>query len=169
MRRSSWLVLTLTFMLLIVVCLLSIYFADFAAAAMTTRQAVALIERGKTAFEQGDADGIMDLLAPEARLFRRDPPQLRTGLERAIADVGSGHLSVAYSDVMARPDGRDAIVTLDITVGEKLPAADVVYYRGRLALRLIRIHQPQWMGLYNTEEWRILKVDISPPIDLPDV
>src|SRR5690348_8786882 len=95
MRRSSWAVLIAAVAILAVLAVLFGTPAGSMAPPMTTEVARAIIEHGRRAMEAGDVDGVMNLIAPDAKLLEEHgTDDIRPLLEQAVKELGKSKLEI---------------------------------------------------------------------------
>lgn len=169
MRRSSKVVLALALALLLALGFLYVRSLDTDAPPLTPRVASQLLERGERAFEHRSVEGIMELVAPRARLFGRNPDQLRLVLARAFQEMGPNRITADRRNLIVEPMGDTGTASFDVRIGERGGGADVLYYDLHVSLDLVKVRVPHWLGLYTTEEWKVSRAESIGGLDLPDL
>lgn len=166
MRRSSCIVLTLAGILFVAAALLYASSFNTTAPPIDDRVAEALIERGKRALEDRDTEGIMDLMGPTAVILEHKPDEIRDALHQTMREL-RGHLTVNVKNISARQDGAAAFVKFDMDVKEKTDRMDATYYPNlHMRIKLEKIKSSHWLGLFSTEEWKIVQVDCDTNLDV---
>lgn len=167
MRRSSKIALSLAALLLLAMFLVYLRTLDTTAPVMTLQVAQRLLEQGKAALERRDTEGILALMAPQARLLGQSVERMRTVLNQAMRELGSSHLTVTWSQLSARQQGNAAYLSFDLEVHQKEALYDARYYRTQVNLELTKVRTTHWLGLYTTEDWKIVKLESSETLDMP--
>lgn len=167
MRRSSKIALSLAALLLLAMCLVYLRTLDTTAPVMTLQVAQRLLEQGKAALERRDTEGILALMAPQARVLGQSVERMRTVLNQAMRELGSSHLTVTWSQLSARQQGNMAYLSFDMEVHQKEALFDARYYRTHVNLELTKVRTTHWLGLYTTEDWKIVKLESSETLDMP--
>lgn len=159
MRRSSWMILATAGTLLFISCLFYLRSSTTPLKPMSHTEAVRFIERGRIAFESGDAAGVVALLAPDADFLKRSPEEVRAVLNRTFGEI-SEPLRVTIRNVQVRQVGRSATITFTMDVSQKLEKTNVLYFPGvQIHLKLRTVRVPRWLGLATQEEWRIVEAE----------
>jgi hypothetical protein len=167
MRRSSWITLGIAVFILAVIGFLLVQSAGSDAPPMTPAVANEIIERGKKALAEGDSNGIIDLMAPDARILEKNPDYMRTVLDTAIKDLRGRKLEIKCGQPEVKELRGVAYVSFDMDVGERGANVDIQYYHTRLDLQMKKVQIPRWFGLHQAEEWRIVRLDSSQSLDVP--
>lgn len=168
MRRSSRIALAMALLLIGVVGFILLRVGDSRAAEMTPETLSQLLQRGKEALEHRDAGGILSLFAPEAQIMGQPPDRLRAALDRTMAELGDGNLTVTLTKPDVRTQTGKAHATFFMDVNGKVQGVNVHYYHSRITLTLEKVHVSHWFDLYRTEEWKISHFESEPPLDMPD-
>jgi hypothetical protein len=167
MRRSSCIISFAA--ILTLSALLVLFFQPFSISAPPMSNAVAqnFISRGQDALRRHDADGIMDVMAPDARILGRRAEDVRPLLQSALHEV-QGHLSLSTRNLTTTQDRDRATVKFVMDVGQKTTEMDAVYYGNmHVTLQLEKVRVARFMGLMYAEEWRVADIQTDPPIELP--
>jgi ketosteroid isomerase-like protein len=157
----------MAFLLLIVAGLLFLRSHDRKAPPMSEAVASEFLQRGVSAFQRQDVDGIMDLMSPNAKFMDRPMEMLREPINRAMQEVGSNNLSARYSRIEAHPQGEHATVSFDLEVGQHTKTNDSTFFRTRMNLSLEKQRAGHWMGLYSEEDWKIVLITVDNSLELP--
>jgi hypothetical protein len=167
MRRSSWITLALATIILAAIGALFVTSAGSKAPPMTASIANDIIKRGTRALAAGDVEGIMDLIAPNARILDKSPDYMRAVLERTVKELGDTKLQIRCGPPTIKEQRGVAYVSFDMDVGERRGNVDIQYFHTRLDLQLKRVRAPRMMGAQWAEEWRIIRLDSSQSLDVP--
>jgi hypothetical protein len=84
-----------------------------------------------------------------------------------MRELGANSLSVKFSNLELKKNADGAVVSVNLDVSQRLPKADVSYFRPRVHLLLYKERIPRLLGIYSVEEWRIRRLDSDIPLDLP--
>jgi ketosteroid isomerase-like protein len=134
------------------------------APAMSPEVAGDLVRRGRAAVERSDSGSFMDLLAPDATIFDRSPEEFEKELDKAFSEL-RGHFSIDTRNLQVRPEGRTALITFTMDVGQKDGRMNAVYFPGvRVRARVERRKSTRWWGLVEAEEWKVSRLDSDPPL-----
>jgi len=169
MRRSSKVALLVAVLILVAMIVVYLKTLDTVAPPMSLQVAQQLLERGRVALERRDADGIMDLMASNAKILDQNVERMRLILYRTMRELGTSHLTATWKNLNARQQGNNAYVSFDLEVGQDEAGVWASYYRPHINLELTKVRVSRWFGLYTTEEWKITRVESSEPLDIPDL
>ncbi len=165
MRRSSWIMLILAAVVMAACIGLYARAGTYADPPLTTQLASKMIERGESALERHDVNGIMDLMAPNAKILGRNTEETRTLIGNAFQEI-QGHLEVTTRNLQARQQGDHGEADFDMDIGQKTSAMKAVYYPNvHVRLTFERLPISHWMGLFTTMEWKISDMTTDPPIE----
>lgn len=168
MRHSSCVVLVLALVMLASAYVLTTYAPEQSAPPMSPAVARALLKRGQEAFERRDTGALMELFAADTRIDGRRRNLLQDAVAEMLREVGPGPLHVEWSEPTLHREGPRQTISTTVAVTQKTPRADIVYFRTRLTLDVERRWAPRWLGMLQTQEWRITRLSSDPPIGLPD-
>ena len=170
MRRSSWVVLVLAgIFLLISMTLYTLTFSQ-EAGRMTRGKAEELVERGRQAVERKDIGGLLALFSRDASILGRTPSNFREVLAKTFAEL-KGDFRVSVRDIEVRPEGNSASITFVTDIGQKDEKMDVVYFPSvHMRATVRKARAPRWLGLFEAEVWQVTELTSDPPIlpKLPD-
>ena len=98
MRRSSWIVLSLAVLFLMVATLLyTLSFAD-SAPLLDARSGAAIVEKGRRAAERGDTNALLSIFTDDALILGRKRSDFREVFEKALAEI-HGNFSINIRNV----------------------------------------------------------------------
>ena len=167
MRPSSIKILVAAAVLLIIAMAGFLASTATGAPPMTAERAQRFLNQGKSALQRGDIDAIFSLFSKDATIFGRTPAGFRQIVEQAIRELNGTPLNVTFSKIEVRPEGERTLVSVNLDVFQRLPRADVSYYRPRVHMVLRKERMPRILGLGSEEEWRIVQLDSEESLDLP--
>jgi ketosteroid isomerase-like protein len=154
-------------LLLIVAGLLVLHSRDKKAPPMSQAYATEFLQRGVTAFQRQDVDGVMALMSPKAKILDRTEEQLRPPINQAMKEVGSNNLTAKCTRVEAQQQGDRATVSFDLEIGQHTKNSDITFYRTRMHALLEKQRESHWMGLYSEEDWKITNLTSDSSLDVP--
>jgi len=166
MRRSSWAALILGCASLAVA--VAVYSSPFdrAARRMTRREAARFVAEAQRAFEQRDAGALLAFVAPDAELFGRPASQVAPIIRDALREAG-GDFQLRVTGLSAQDRGQEAVLEMDVEVGQETDRATISYYRTHLTATLKRDREDGLLGLLAAERWQIARLSTSQSLDLP--
>lgn len=159
MRKSSWVLLGICFVLLLGLggaYLLSLPTSNN----LTQKQAEEMIHKMQLAVEKKDVGAIMNYISPspETKIDNVNKDQIRLMLAHAFRAMEHPRADV-QNLTFSGGTGSDAILNFDLAVRQS--AADFQVdndFKGHLIVQLKRMEISHMMGLYHTTEWRITGV-----------
>jgi hypothetical protein len=167
MRRSSCIVLCLALVFLLGAAFFSMRSFSTTAPRMTKAEASRIIDTGRQALERKDSGEIMDLMSPNARIVNRSLGDVQGFIETALRQV-KGKLSIVARNIQAHQTGIQADITFDMDVIQKTSKLDAVYFPNlHVTVQLEKRKSDRWLGLFSTEQWKIIQVDTIPVIETP--
>jgi len=167
MRRSSRIVLLLALAVLAAALVLYLRTFNSTAPRMTAEEAAHYIARGKAAVERGDADAIMEMISPEARILGRNTEDMRKILGTALSQI-RGHLSVKTRNLRFKQSRSTAELTFDLDLVQDMSGVSATYFLNHhFTVKLEKTPATHILGLYRTEEWLIIEIISDPKIETP--
>jgi len=167
MKRSSKAAISVAAVLLAAICLLVSFGGDSSAGPMTADRARTLIARASDMLTRKDANGIIALMAPNARILNRSPEQMRAILQDALQQMGSHKFTVVTRNLRVQPAGLTAIIMLDMDLDERELGANIHYYTAHLTVSVEKVQTSRWLGLSRSDDWRITDVQSDSSLDVP--
>jgi hypothetical protein len=165
MRRSSCVALCIAPIFFLVAAYFYVRSFSTNAPRMTNEEASRLIASGKQALERKDVGRIIGMMAPNAKIVNRSLSEIEGMIETAMRQV-KGNLSVVSRNVQTHQTGSQADITFDMDVIQKSSKLDAVYYPNlHVTVQLETRRIDRWLGLFSTEEWKIVQVDTIPVIE----
>lgn len=164
MQKKSWIILGICLSLLGV---LWIYILQSRGAPrpLTQPQMVSMLNHMRDAVEHKNVRELMSYVSPgdQTRISNMNVRQLRVLLTRTFSD--SDTLQADYSNLIFKGGevGSDALAEFDLVVTHHLPEGVADDYRGHISLKLQSMEIPHLMGLYHTNEWRIVNARTNGP------
>lgn len=167
MRRSSWVMVGVALLMLILASIPFVRAKDAAAPPFTAEVMTDILERGRRALEKRDTAALLAMLHPDARLLNRSPDQIRIHLNRMMRELGESHLRIRWSNLSIRP--RDSSASFDLHISERTPRMEAHYYPNlNLRVRLQKHRTSYLFGLFSVEEWRVIHVESDMYLDVPE-
>jgi hypothetical protein len=134
---------------------------------MSAAEAARFIARGKAAVERGDTDAIMDMMSPQAQILGRNTEDMRKILGIALSQI-HGHLNVKTRNLHFKQSRSTAELTFDVDIDQDTSGVSATYFLDHhFTVKLERTISAHLLGLYRTEDWLIIELNSSPPIDTP--
>ena len=163
MRKSSWVVLAVCAALSFVLgfaYLLSRASDD----TLTQAQANQLVGRMQEAVAHKDVNAIMGAIDPDpaTKVAGVNQDQLRFMLARALRAMDHPRAEI---NNMALAGGTKGDATIDFDLAVKTAGPDYMStpYQGHITLHLKRVDVPHLLGVYHTNEWRIVSGSTTGP------
>ncbi|CEK13973.1 hypothetical protein [Chthonomonas calidirosea] len=161
MQRSSWIALGLS-VLLIAILTVSYFVSQARPKPFDATQAQQILHDLQVAVRQKDVEGIMQYVAPNARLIGdMDTQKARLLLARAFRTMQNPEPSV--SDVQFHADADEPSVSFDLNLRDQGPDYTSDEYEGRITLYFRQVTITHLFGLYHTVEWRIVHAETTGP------
>lgn len=166
MRRTSWIFLIAALLMLAATLGFYLQSASTPAPPLTGAVVQKLIDEGKDAVNRRDAQGVMNLMAPDAKVIGRPLDRVGQLISQAFKQM-DGPLGIRTSKPELRMENGVQTASFELDIGEENDKMTAVYFPAlRARVRFARVHVSHWLGLYSTEEWRISVFDCDPPFDL---
>ena len=164
MRRSSWIVLSLAVLFLMVATLLyTLSFAD-RAPLLDARSGAAMVEKGRRAAERGDTNALLSMFTDDALILGRKRSDFREVFEKSLAEI-HGNFSINIRNVEVHPEGRTGEIAFIMDVGQKDATMDAIYFPHlQMRAKVERVRVRRWWGLFEAEEWKAAELTSDPPI-----
>ena len=107
------------------------------------------------------------MMAPNVKIVGRSLSDMEGLMDTAMRQV-KGNLSIVARNIKAHQAGLQADINLDMDVVQKSSKLDAVYYPNlHVTVQLERQRSVRWLGLFSTDDWKIVRVDTIPVIETP--
>ncbi|HLK57694.1 MAG TPA: hypothetical protein VKU00_14100 [Chthonomonadaceae bacterium] len=158
MRKSSWILLGVSVVLLILLGYAYLQ-SQNASENLTEAQVAEMLKKMQDAVTHRNANGIMDMISPDpgARIADMHPDQLRVMLARAFRQ--SGPFRTDISGVALQSSPNEANVQFDLEVQHVMDGGIGKDYSGHVTLEMQRMDVPVLLGIFHTKQWRIVHAE----------
>ncbi len=159
MQRSSIVIIIVAVILLIHAPLPLLSHLNTKAPPMDRITAQQWLDNACTIAQNRNIDELMNLCAPDARIFGRDTAQCRLLLVQLYKQAGSEPIKIDVSNL--RISANNATATLDFTadVTQMGDSSGIDWIKSNYRLILQKREIKHWFGLYHTERWQVIEAD----------
>jgi hypothetical protein len=158
MRKSSWILLGISVVLLVLLGFAYLQ-SQNAPDTRTEAQAVEMLKRMQSAVAHNNVNGIMDMISPDpgTRIGNMRTEQLRVMIARAFRQ--SGPFRADFSGISLHPSQNEASLEFDLQVTHLMDGNVGRDYSGHVTLQLQRVDVPVMLGIFHTKQWRIVRAE----------
>jgi hypothetical protein len=157
MQRSSIVIIIVAVILLILASLPLLSRLNKKAPTMDRVTAQEWLENACTIAQNRDIDGLMNLCAPNARIFGRDKEQCRLLLAEMYRQAGSEPIKIDISNVNVSANSSTATVDFTADVAQMDDSSEIDWIKSHYRLILQKREITHWFGLYHTEQWQVIE------------
>jgi hypothetical protein len=132
---------------------------------MTSAYAGGYLDNAEKLAEAHNVTGLMNLIDDNARIIDKDKEQTRFLLIRAFRNAGADPITLSWKNLNVTRNNDTAILNFDLDVGQNMNGITVNWAHSHFDMILQKTNVPHWLGLYTTQEWKIIKADTDLPLD----
>ncbi|MCX6359048.1 MAG: hypothetical protein NT029_04530 [Armatimonadetes bacterium] len=156
MQKRSWIAVGLAIVCLALAALLVLRPFDVRASAFGPSVVGSVMDQAADATRRADPAALAELLTSDGHALGMRRDQLRLALARSMRELRRSQVYMEYRNIRITGD-NGAVV--DVTVGERTQAVDVVYARTTVSLRFARFTETRLGGLYTVQRWLLSDVE----------